>query len=39
MPNLTWAGETFLLSSDPIWVRPVTTAVAMTGLTDGLLSC
>lgn len=36
---LAWAGETFLLSSDPIWVRPVTTAVAMTGLTDGLPSC
>ena len=36
---LAWAGETFLLSSDPIWVRPVTAAVAMTGLTDGLPSC
>lgn len=36
---LAWAGETFLLSADPIWVRPIASAVAMTGLTGGAPSC
>lgn len=26
---LAWAGESFLLSSDPIWVQPVTVALAV----------
>lgn len=26
---LAWSGETFLLSSQPIWVRPVATALAV----------
>lgn len=26
---LAWTGETFMLSSDPIWVRPMTTALSV----------
>lgn len=26
---LAWSGETFLLSSAPIWVRPVAVALAV----------
>lgn len=26
---LAWSGESFLLSSDPIWVQPITTALAV----------
>lgn len=26
---LSWSGETFMLSADPIWVRPVTMALAV----------
>lgn len=26
---LAWSGETFLLSAQPIWVRPIALGVAM----------
>ncbi len=26
---LAWSGESFMLSSDPIWVQPVTIALAV----------
>ncbi|WP_437559325.1 hypothetical protein [Acidithiobacillus sulfuriphilus] len=28
---LAWAGETFMLNAMPIWVRPVTVALSVTG--------
>src|SRR5690606_29588957 len=32
---LAWSGETFFITDDPVWVRPVTAAIALPGRAVG----